>query len=169
MPHRTNPAPVEGAGRLLSRDGGQGASPAATQPSLVLKRRLNTNPARAFAAWTEAASLVRWFGPESCNVHHAETDLRIGGRFRVIMRDDRGEEHDVSGTYREIVPSEKLVFSWAWRSTPERESLVTVLFRPDGDGTMLTLVHERLFDESARDGHKTGWSGTLDKLERYFA
>ena len=51
-----------------------------------------------------------------------------------------GEQHDVSGVYREIVPNEKLVFTWAWKSTPERESLVTVMFKPDGAGTMLTLI-----------------------------
>ena len=40
---------------------------------------------------------------------------------------------------------------------------------PDGDGTMLTLHHEQLFDQAARDGHERGWTGTMDKLERYFA
>ncbi|HET6469968.1 MAG TPA: SRPBCC domain-containing protein, partial [Geminicoccaceae bacterium] len=69
----------------------------------------------------------------------------------------------------EVVPDAKLVFTWAWRSMPERESLVTVLLRPDGDGTLLTLTHERFFDEDARDRHRSGWSGALDKLERHLA
>ena len=64
------------------------------------------------------------------------------------------DEHNVSGVYREIVPNRKLVFTWAWRSTPERESLVTVTFTPDGDGTLMTLHHEQFFDEAARDRHK---------------
>ena len=80
-----------------------------------------------------------------------------------------GEEHDVSGVYREVVPNQKLVFTWAWRTTPERESLVTVTFKPDGDGTLLTLLHEQFFDEAARDRHAYGWTGTLDKLEKFFA
>jgi uncharacterized protein YndB with AHSA1/START domain len=68
-----------------------------------------------------------------------------------------------------VVPNEKLVFTWAWRSTPERESLVTVLIRPDGDGSLLTLVHELFFDEDTRDRHGRGWTGCLDKLTRYLA
>jgi uncharacterized protein YndB with AHSA1/START domain len=52
------------------------------------------------------------------------------------------------------VPNERLVFSWAWHSTPERESQVTVSLKPDGDGTLLTLHHEQLFDSAARDGHE---------------
>ena len=59
----------------------------------------------------------------------AEADARVGGRYRIVMRTSDGEEHDVSGVYREVVPNEKLVFTWAWRSTPERESLVTVMLK----------------------------------------
>jgi hypothetical protein len=51
----------------------------------------------------------------------------------------------------------------------ERESLVTVTVKPDGTGSILTLLHEKFFDEAARDGHKRGWSGSLDKLETLFA
>jgi len=68
-----------------------------------------------------------------------------------------------------VVPNQRLVFSWAWHSTPERESQVTVLLKPDGDGTLLTLHHEQLFDLAARDGHERGWMGALDKLEKIFA
>ena len=75
----------------------------------------------------------------------------------------------MGGIYREFVPNEKLVFTWAWRTMPERESLVTVALKPDGDGTVLILTHEQFADEPARDRHREGWSGTLDKLERYIA
>jgi uncharacterized protein YndB with AHSA1/START domain len=99
----------------------------------------------------------------------AETDARVGGRFRLIMRSPDGETHDVSGVYREVVSNQKLVFTWAWRSTPERESLVTIMLKPDGDGTLLTLTHEQFFDEPARDRHQSGWTGSLEKLGHYLA
>ncbi len=141
------------------------------KPSLTLKRRLNAPPAKVYAAWTEPEKLAHWFGPSQTvsGSVRAEMDVRVGGRFRVNFKTENGEHHDVGGVYREVVPNEKLVFSWAWHTTPERESLVTVLTKQDGDGTLLTLTHEQFFDEAARDGHKRGWTGTLDKLERYFA
>ena len=43
-----------------------------------------------------------------------------------------------------------------------------MLFKPDGDGTVLTLTHEKLFDEKSRDGHQQGWIGALDKMEKLF-
>jgi uncharacterized protein YndB with AHSA1/START domain len=111
--------------------------------------------------------MARWLGPVGTVELVAKTDPRVGGRFEMRMRmpDD---EHNVSGVYLEFVPNQKLVFTWAWRSMPERESLVTVELKPDGDGTLLTLIHSQFFDEAARDRHNGGWSGTLGKLERLF-
>ena len=141
----------------------------APKPSLTLKRRLNAPPERVYAAWTDPEKLKRWFGPEQIETLRADADARVGGRFRIVMRGTDGEEHDVSGVYREVVPNERIVFTWEWRSTPERESLVTVVIKPEGAGSLLTLVHEQFFDEAARDRHEHGWIGCLDKLERYFA
>jgi uncharacterized protein YndB with AHSA1/START domain len=154
----------------MSSKSGLFASPGlSTKPSLTLRRRLNAPPSRVYEAWTDPAKMMRWFGPADAETLLAETDPRLGGRFRVLMRTADGEEHDVSGVYREVVPDEKLVFTWAWRSTPERESLVTVALKRDGAGTLLTLTHEQFFDEAARDAHREGWTGAIDKLEQYFA
>ena len=141
----------------------------AAKPSLTLKRRLNAPPEKVYAAWAQPAKLVQWFGPDSGDVTRAELDLRVGGRYTIVVHTEDGEEHHVSGIYREVVPNQKLVFTWAWRSTPERESLVTVQIKRDGDGSLLTLIHEQFFDEAARDRHAFGWTGSLDKLERLFA
>lgn len=139
------------------------------KPSLTLKRRLKAPPAKVYRAWTDASQLLQWFGPAGAKTLQAEADARVGGRFRILMRTPDGEEHDVSGIYREVVPDQRLVFTWAWRSTPERESLVTVALRGDDEGTMLTLTHEQFFDEAARDAHETGWSGALDMLAQHVA
>jgi len=141
----------------------------AVKPSLTLKRRLNAPPAKVFAAWTDPEKVKRWMGPGEVKVLVAESDSRVGGRYRWLMRSPEGNEHDVSGVYREIIPNEKLVFTWAWKTMPERETLVTVLLKPDGDGTLLTLTHEQFADNDARDSHQHGWTGTLDKLEKLFA
>jgi len=145
------------------------ASLAATKPSLTLKRRLNAGPEKVYAAWTDPEKIVKWFGPDSGPVTHAEADVRVGGHYAVTFHTEDGEEHNVGGIYREVVPNEKLAFTWAWRTMPERESFVTVLIKPDGAGSILTLIHEQFFDEPARDRHAVGWTGCLDKLERYLA
>jgi uncharacterized protein YndB with AHSA1/START domain len=145
-------------------------SPAvAVKPSLTIKRRLNAPPAKVYSAWTDPEKIKHWFGPGATRCTHAQFDLRVGGRYQIVATSPDGERHEVGGVLRELVPNEKLVYTWAWHSAPERESLVTVIFKPDGDGTLLTLTHEQFADEPARDRHQAGWNGALDKLERYLA
>lgn len=138
------------------------------KPSLTIKRRLKATPEKVYRAWTEPAQIARWWGPGPCEVLKAEADTRVGGRFRVIFRTGDGEEHNVGGEYSDVVPNERLSFSWSWISMPERVSQVTVSLRPDGEGTMLTLHHEQLFNQASRDGHNRGWTESLDKLEQLF-
>lgn len=142
----------------------------ATKPSLTLVRRLKASPAKVYAAWTNPEQMVQCFGPSHCTIRSAEADVRVGGRFRVVMVEtDAGEVHDVSGVYRVVEPERKLVFSWAWITMPERASLVSVSLRPIDEGVELTLHHEQFADEPARDGHNQGWTESLDKLERFLA
>ena len=137
-----------------------------TAPSLTIKRRFKAPPAKVYAAWCDPEKMSHWMGPSNVQNVVAECDLRVGGRYHIkmIVPDD---EHDVSGVYREIVPNEKLVFTWAWKSTPERESLVTVTFKEDNGGTIMTLLHEQFFDDDARDRHNAGWTSIMDRLETF--
>jgi uncharacterized protein YndB with AHSA1/START domain len=154
----------------MAKSSAAGNAGLVSRPSLSFKRRLNASPEKVYAAWTDPQKIIRWFGRSDAKPHsfQADIDARSGGRFRVSFSTDN-EYYEVGGVYREVVPNERLVFSWAWHSTPERESLVTVSLKPDGDGTLLTLHHEQLFDQAARDGHERGWVGALDKLEKYLA
>ena len=140
-----------------------------TKPSLTIKRRINAAPAKVYAAWTDPEKIIAWFGPAKVKEGSlkAETDLRVGGNYRINFTREDGEYFQVGGIYREVVPNERLVFSWAWHSTPERESLLTISLKPDGAGTLLTLLHEQFFDTAARDGHEKGWTELLGKLEAF--
>jgi len=144
-------------------------APVNPSPSLTLKRRLNASPEKVYAAWTEPTQLTKWFGPEGGVVDRADLNVQPGGRYTIVFHTQDGEQHHVSGVYKEVVPNEKLAFTWAWRSTPERESYVTVMIKSDGPGSMLTLIHEKFFDEAARDRHNYGWTGALNKMEKLFA
>jgi uncharacterized protein YndB with AHSA1/START domain len=156
---------------MATKSSAAGNTRLATQPSLTLKRRLKAGPEKVYAAWTDPEKIARWFGPSQVKAGsvQADIDLRTGGHYRIAFDMADGRHNQVGGVYRDVVPNRKLVFSWAWHTTPERESLVTVSLQSDGDGTLLTLHHEQLFDEAARDGHESGWIGTLDKLETFIA
>ena len=142
----------------------------ATKPSLALQRHYPVAPEKVWRAWTDAEAVKRWWGPGPGEpVSLAELDVRVGGRFRIVFGGPDGKMHECAGVYKEVVPNRKLVFTWHWpNSTPERVSVVTIVFEAVGTGTELVFKHEQLFDEKARDDHKRGWSASLDKLADFF-
>lgn len=137
--------------------------------SLTLVRKLRAPPEDVFAAWTTAETIATWFGPHHTQVEEAEIDARPGGSFRVALRENTGERHQVGGRYIEVSPVHTLVFTWAWHSMPERESRVTVRLRPIPEGTELTLTHDRFADEATATRHRRGWTESLERLEARFA
>lgn len=140
----------------------------AEKPFLFLTRTYPVAPEKVWRAWTEPEAIKRWWGPGANDpVALAELDVRAGGRFRIVFGGAQGTDHEVQGVYREVVPNRKLVFTWTWpRSTPERESIVTITFRAVQGGTELLFRHDQFIDETVRDGHKQGWSEAFVKLER---
>ena len=147
------------------------AKPVAERPSLTLTRRFRACPEKVWAAWTDPERLIAWFCTTKARPGsmRADLDVRVGGRYRISFDMISGEHSEVGGIYREVVPHERLVFSWAWHSTPERESLVTVSIRPDGDGALMIFTHEQFFDEAARDNHARGWNELIAQLEALLA
>jgi uncharacterized protein YndB with AHSA1/START domain len=97
-----------------------------------------------------------------------EVDLRVGGCFRIAMQSPQGDLHVATGTYKEVNPPEKLVFTWTWieGGMDIGETLVTVELQERVGQTELSLKHENFPSEEARKSHLGGWSGGLDKLEK---
>jgi uncharacterized protein YndB with AHSA1/START domain len=138
--------------------------------SLTLVRRIRARPSIVFDALSTPEGIARWWGPDGGPVLLAETDVRVGGRFRVRFRMLDGSEHESSGEYLEVVRPKRLAMSWRWLGGEEDpgESRVEIDLRATAEGTELTFTHSRLSDEVTRKSHEEGWSGALDKLERYF-
>ena len=82
--------------------------------SLTLVRRIAARPSIVFDALTTPDGIACWWGPDDGPVLVAETDIRVGGRFRVRFRMLDGSEHESSGEYIEVVKPTRLVMSWRW-------------------------------------------------------
>ena len=113
-----------------------------------------------FRWWTEAELLSRWMSPAGSA--YAEVDLRVGGSFRVVMK-DADIEIDHTGEYLQIDRPRRLMFSWRSRYAGT-SSLVTVSLQPDGPAsTRLVIVHTGLPTEVATE-HRSGWGAMADRL-----
>lgn len=133
---------------------------------LRISRVYRVAPQKVWLAWTDPQALSQWFGSgKPGSVTAAEFDLRVGGRYRIAFTCPKGEAHEVSGVYQELVPQRRLVFSWAWKSTPERVSRISIDLKPAADSTEMIFVHDRFFDTAARNNHEGGWLPMFDLLE----
>lgn len=133
-----------------------------------LVRHYPVSADKIWRAWTEPQALMRWFGPTPDTIAtHAEIDLRVGGRYRIAFQSPDGEHNEVGGEYLEVHPNQRLVFNWAFHSTPERISRVSITLTPDADGTGLTFVHDRFVDIQARNNHERGWNAFFQQLDQF--
>jgi uncharacterized protein YndB with AHSA1/START domain len=154
---------------------------AESRSGLILRmtRTFDAPAERVFAAWTDPGQFGQWFGPVGMRTLECELDVRVGGAWRLM-----GEASNVpgahsgampirptvSGKYLEVEPVLRLVFTWAWHEKDDfdsprgQESVVTVLFKPDGARTEMVFTQAVLRDQQALDAHRRGWTESFDKL-----
>ncbi len=119
--------------------------------------RIEARPDTVFPFFTDPALMTQWMGLR------ATLDPRAGGMFEV---DVTGEDL-ARGRYVAVEPHSRVVFTWGWQSetSPVQpgSSTVEVTLVPDGEGTLVTLVHRDLPDVS-REPHGVGWAHYLERL-----
>jgi uncharacterized protein YndB with AHSA1/START domain len=147
------------------------AQQSAPETTLQMRRTFAAPRQRVFRAWTDAAELARWFGPSAdYSTVVPEFDFRVGGKYRLEIHHKGGNVHRVGGTYREIQPPEKVVFTWRWDGeTCTEDSLVTLEFHDLGNSTELILTHEQLPNLEERNKHSQGWTGCLEQLDKFLS
>lgn len=135
-----------------------------TDLTLTIDRLIKADPKRIYDAWLDPAMLSQFMRPEeNVTIPVAQTDPREGGRFVISMlAGDKEIPH--SGTYLELRPHERIVFTWESPFSTEG-STVTVTLAPEPGGTRITLTHVKFQSEEMRGNHEKGWGGILDALK----
>lgn len=132
--------------------------------SLQITKYIAATREKVFQAWTNPEWVSRWFAPGEMTVPLAEVDARVGGQYRIQMKNKDDETFTTSGEYQEIIPNEKLVFTWGWEGPERHESIVTIELHDKEAGTEVVLTHERLENTQSTDHHTEGWQGCLENL-----
>ncbi|MGY3437697.1 MULTISPECIES: SRPBCC family protein [unclassified Marinovum] len=140
-----------------------------TDLTLEVERTIAASQEALFNAWLDPDMLRQFMRPgESVTVARAATEPKVGGRFEIIMMaGENAMPH--TGTYREITPNERIVFTWESAHSTEENSEVTLDFIPEGDATKVRLTHVRFANEDMRNNHKGGWTAILASLDTALA
>jgi uncharacterized protein YndB with AHSA1/START domain len=124
---------------------------------LVVERSIKAAPATVFSFFSSAERWTLWQGTS------ATIEARPGGMFRMIMPDGQ----TASGQFLEVVPNQRLVFTWGWEGldhpVPPGSSTVEIDLLPEAEGTRLRLTHRGLAQPFI-DPHRQGWLGYLARL-----
>lgn len=127
-----------------------------TEP-LEVTTHVAARPETIFPYLTDPDRYVQWMGTE------ATLDPVADGTYRVFMRD--GVE--ARGQFVDVDPPHRVVFTWGWEGhplVPPGSTRVEVTLEPDGDGTLVRLVHHDLPSDEETDQHREGWTLYLDRL-----
>lgn len=126
-----------------------------------------------FKAWTEPERLKKWWGPDRFTTPLCELDPRAGGLLRIDMRGPDGTVYPMTGTFLEVSPPERLVFTSTPldnQGNPMFEILNAVLLEEQGNRTKLTLrakvVKKTPQAAPYLSGMEMGWSQSLDRLAK---
>ena len=137
-------------------------------------RLLDTRADKLFRCWTTPELIKQWFAPRPYATPVAEVELRVGGRNNIVMKSPEGQEIPCPGTYLEIVPNRKIVFTDAFtgdwiprEGAPFMVAIVT--FEPEGEKTRYTATVRHWTEEDrARHeqmGFHQGWGQAASQLE----
>jgi uncharacterized protein YndB with AHSA1/START domain len=145
--------------------------PSPAGQDLVLTRTFDAPRALVFRAWTDAKQLAQWWGPHGFTNPVCEFDARPGGAIRIHMRGPDGVVYPMTGTVREVVEPERLVFASAVPDEDGRpifEVLTTVTFAEQAGTTTLTVraqvVSKTPGAERYLRGMSAGWTQSLERL-----
>jgi len=151
---------------------------AALQKTISIKRNFNLPLYKVWEAWTKPEIFIKWWGPAEYTCPYCNIDFKVGGKYLNAMRGPDGKDIWATGTYREIIPQKRIVYTDSFANSEgnivpasyyEMPSmpltlLVTVNFEEVGGKTMMSLTHvgipEELYDDCIK-----GWQSSFDKLE----
>ena len=139
------------------------------ETTLQIRRTFKAPRELVYQAWTDPAYLAKWYC-QSAARHSCDSltvDLRVGGKLRADLRNnDTNEGYAEIGEYREIIPNEKLVFTFRWEDAEMDcgETLMVVEFFERSGHTEVVLTHSGFPAAEVCDRHRQGWEGCLDKL-----
>ena len=140
-----------------------------TNTSILITREFDAPKHLVYRAWTTPELVKRWWSGQRGAVTSADIDLRVGGMWRWVMIADGGLEVAFHGTYREIVPNERLVFTEVFEGLPDAEAVTSLTFT-EQDGRTMLHCHVQHSCQEHRDGHiasgmEGGMQVSMDRLE----
>src|SRR4029450_5934853 len=126
---------------------------------LVVTRTFNALARIVFEAWTKPELFKRWWVPKSTGMSllSCEMDVRVGGKYRLVVGNDASEPMEFFARYIEVTPNSRLV----WTNDESDDGAVTTVTFEEKGGKTLLVWHELYPSKEALDGAIEGMEGGM--------
>lgn len=136
---------------------------------IEIERSFDVDVETLFKAWTEAEDLKQWWRPMGDSIVDVKNELKEGGAVEYHV----GESGlQIMGTYSEVIPNEKLAYSWVWNMSDEGSEsgyTLNVTFSTDGEGSKLKVIQEGFSGPEFLKPHEDGWEKGLNDLSAFLS
>lgn len=139
---------------------------------IYMERQFDAPKHLVFLAHSKAEHMRNWWGPRGFETTHCEIDFRVGGKWRIAHKGSDGAEYGFHGEYREIVPNEKITWTFEFEGMPG-VAVETVTFEEKNGKTILRASSiapsKEARDGMAQSGMEWGARQTWDRLDELVA
>jgi uncharacterized protein YndB with AHSA1/START domain len=140
--------------------------------NVEVSKEFNVPANRLYQAWTSEEDLRQWWRPMENQLKHLTNELKPGGEVVYTFESQEGKEvFTIKGTYKEVEPNSKLVYTWNWQlPTPtvhDSDFLLTVLFESTESGSRIRVKQDQFANEESVQPHREGWDKALESLHAY--
>jgi uncharacterized protein YndB with AHSA1/START domain len=135
--------------------------------SFKITKTIKAPRKKVYEAWTDLKAAKKWSVPEGCTITSLKSNFKVGGKYRLAMKTPYGPMSN-QGVYLEIVPNQKIVYTFIWEVEDTEENLIKIEFKVKGKDTQLVMTGSKFEIKDEAAGNKEGWSSCIEKLAALF-
>jgi len=140
------------------------------QSTIQASKSFQADVSALYKAWTEAEQLKQWWKPMGLTLSDVENEITEGGKVTYHFKGEEGTSLTIEGTYQEVQPNERLVYTWNWQLPDEKLNSsykLEVVFEGSADQSSISITQNEEEQQESVKPKGSAWDDQLSKLAQF--
>jgi len=140
------------------------------QSTIQASKSFQADVSALYKAWTEAEQLKQWWKPMGLTLSDVENEITEGGKVTYHFKGEEGTSLTIEGTYQEVQPNERLVYTWNWQLPDEKLNSsykLEVVFEGSADQSSISITQNEEEQQESVKPKESAWDDQLSKLAQF--
>jgi len=140
------------------------------QSTIQASKSFQADVSALYKAWTEAEQLKQWWKPMGLTLSDVENEITEGGKVTYHFKGEEGTSLTIEGTYQEVQPNERLVYTWNWQLPDEKLNSsykLEVVFEGIADRSSISITQNEEEQQESVKPKESAWDDQLSKLAQF--